>query len=251
MLKDVDNQREFRRQRGARVEAAMYKKKMNQQQLATASGHDVRTVRILLKGNEDVRPQIVIDICEALEIEPELYESSAAIQVADLKYGSYARDPYKHYEGAYFAYRRSFSVPGVFVRSIFEIKWADTLRVLAFREVLPHQINTTRTVAGEVYISQDTNLIHFVTVIEGSVRTITLHKMRDGIMRGSIMWQTDRETYFQPAFSAFYLEKILGFESDSHTELVGLMRPDDLGYDRVSREMALVEKNVVAVATPA
>jgi hypothetical protein len=74
--------------------------------------------------------------------------------------------------------------------------------------------------------------------------------MREGIMRGCILWQTDRETYFQPAFSPI-LEELFGFDIDSHKQLVGLMRPDDSDYDRVSKEMMIIEKNVVAVATSA
>jgi hypothetical protein len=75
--------------------------------------------------------------------------------------------------------------------------------------------------------------------------------MREGIMRGCILWHTDRETYFQPAFSAIFLEKLLGFEFESHKQLVGLMRPDDSGYDRISKEMILIERNVITVATSA
>jgi hypothetical protein len=78
-----------------------------------------------------------------------------------------------------------------------------------------------------------------------------LRKMREGIMRGAILWHTDRETYFQPAFSGIFLEKLFGFEFESHRQLVGLMGSDDSEYDRVSREMTLIEKNVITVASPA
>jgi hypothetical protein len=250
MLTEVDKEREFRRRRGAKIEKAMINLSWTRAQLAAKSGRDIRVIRDLINGEPTVQAQSIQDICQALKIEPELYPSTPAVEVADLKYGAYARHPYKHYEGAFFAYRRSFSVPDLLVRSIFEIRWDDALRLLAFREILPDQVNTTKTIdGGEIYISQNTDLVHLMTVIEGSVRTIMLRKMREGIMRGCILWQTDRETYFQPAFSAIFLEKLFGFEFESHKQLVGLMRSDDPDYDRVSNEIVLIEKKVIAVAT--
>lgn len=248
MLTDADKEREFRRRRGAKIEKAMISLSWTRAQLAAKSGRDIRVVRDLINGEATVQPQSIQDICQALKIEPELYPSLAAIEVAGFKYGAYARGPYKQYEGGYFAYRRSFSVPSLFVRTILEIKWDDAVGVLAFREVLPHQVDTTRTIDGELYISQETDLIHLMSVNEGSVRTIMLMKMRDGIMRGCILWQTDRETHFQPAFSAIYLEKLFGFDFESQKHSVGLLRAEDAGYDRVSKELALVEKNWVAIA---
>jgi transcriptional regulator with XRE-family HTH domain len=164
MLTDADKEREFRRRRGAKIEKAMINLSWTRAQLAAKSGRDIRVIRDLINGEATVQPQSIRDICQALKIEPELYPPIPTIEVADLKYGAYARDPYKHYEGAYFAFRRSFSVPGVLVRSIFEIKWDDELRSLAFREALPNQVNTTQTIdGGEIYISQNTDLIHLVT----------------------------------------------------------------------------------------
>ncbi len=252
MSVNVDKEREFRRRRGAKIEKAMISMSWTRAQLAAKSGRDIRVIRDLINGEPTVQPQSIQDICQALKIEPELYPSAPEIEVADLKYGAYARNPYKQYEGAFFAYRRSFSVLGVVVRSIFEINWDDGLKAFSFRETLPDQINTTRTLeGGEFYVSQATDLIHMVTIAEGSVRTITLRKMREGIMRGCILWQTDRETYYQPAFSAVFLEKLFGFDFESHKQLVGLMKEGDSEYDRVSRELGIIEKSTLAVATPA
>jgi hypothetical protein len=78
--------------------------------------------------------QTIVDVCQALGVEPELSPGDAGIEVAEPWYGSYARDPYKHYEGAYFAYRRSFTFPNVFVRSVHEITWHPEDWIFVFRE---------------------------------------------------------------------------------------------------------------------
>jgi hypothetical protein len=147
----------------------------------------------VLTGLEAVRDQTIVDFCQALGIEPELSQPiESEIEVAEHWYGSYPREPYKAYEGAYFAYRRSFTDPSNFVRSVYEIKWNDEDWIFVFQEHQSYLANTKRKVdysqTGEVYISQYTDLIHLVTVASGSVRSVTLRKMRNSIMRGCISY---------------------------------------------------------------
>jgi lambda repressor-like predicted transcriptional regulator len=256
MSKDEARLLEFWRKRAAKIENALLNKSWTRAHLATKSGHDVRTIRTVLAGLEPVRDQTIVDVCQALGIDPELSEpTDPEIQVAEPWYGSYARDPYRSYEGVYFAYRRSFTYPDVFVRSVYEIKWHEDDWIFVFQEHQSYLANNKRKIdhsqAGEVYISQYTDLIHLVTVATGAVRTVTLRKMRDGIMRGCLLTQSDRETYFQPCVSGIFLEKALGFDPASiHDGMVGPIRSDHPDYERISEEMGTVERAVLFVAAP-
>jgi hypothetical protein len=249
---------EFWRKRAAKIEKALLNKAWTRIQLATKSGHDVRTIRTVLAGEDPVRDQTIVDVCQALGIEPELSEpTESQIEVAEPWYGSYAREPYKAYEGAYYAYRRSFTYPGCFMRSIYEIKWHDEDWIFVFQEHQSYSSNNNRKVdhsqSGEVYISPYTDLIHLVTVASGAVRMVTLRKMRDNAMRGCMLTQSDRDTYFQPCVSGIFLERLFGFDPASlnaNPELVGPIRPGHADYDRIAEEMAIVEKAVMFVAAP-
>jgi hypothetical protein len=235
------------------------KKSWTRTKLAHQTGYDVRTIRTVLGGIEPVRDQTILDVCQALGIEADLSDSSAKeleIEVAESWYGSYAREPYRNYEGAYFAYRRSFSYPDQFVRSIFEIKWDDNDWIFVFQEhhsyiaVNKRRIDNSQT--GEMYISQFTDLIHLVTVKAGAVRTITLTKIRgsSSIMRGSVLTQSDRGLFFQPSVSAIYLDPIVGFEPASHLGLIGPVKKGDDDHERVSDEIERIEREVMFVASP-
>src|SRR5205809_7994959 len=103
MPKDAETL-EFWRKRSEKIKTALLNKAWTREELAKRSGHDVRTIRTVLAGIDAVRDQTIVDICQALEIKPELSEpTEAEVEVAESWYGSYARDPYRNYEGAYFA----------------------------------------------------------------------------------------------------------------------------------------------------
>lgn len=242
---------EFRRKRAEKIAKAMLNKAWTQARLAEASGYDVRTIRNLLKG-EKLRDQTIVDVCSVLGIEPEIAEIDQGVEVSEHGYGSYAREPYKHYEGVYFGYRRSFTVPNNFVRSIYEIKWRDDSRMFNFEERQSYVANSGQDIdysqAGDVYISQHTDLIHLVTTHAGAVRMLTLRKLRGTIMRGTVMTQVDRDTFFQPCISAIYLEKIQKFDAAVHGVRIGPVSPNDADYAAVQREIENVEKNVMHVA---
>jgi DNA-binding Xre family transcriptional regulator len=255
--REDQKQVEFRRNRAEKISRALMNKAWTRTKLAHETGYDVRTIRTVLGGIEPVRDQTIIDVCEALGIEPELSpERVEEIEVAEPWYGSYAREPYRNYEGAYFACRRSFSFPGQFIRSVFEIRWDDEDWIFVFDERQSYVATNKRKVdhsqRGEIYISQFTDLIHFVTVNAGAVRTITLTKMRGAgqVMRGSVLTQSDRGLFFQPSMSAIYLEKIPNYEPAIHLAQVGPILAESEDYEVIKEEIERIERDVMFVASP-
>src|SRR5215211_9011011 len=115
---------EFFSARANRIERALIKKNWTRVHLAEVTGYDERTIRNVL-GRKLVRDQTIIDICQALGIEPELEDGSQYVEVADALYGEYPRGPYRKYEGGYFAYRRSFSSPISMMRTVIELEWSE------------------------------------------------------------------------------------------------------------------------------
>lgn len=254
MSKNDPAQVEFRQKRAQKISSAMLNKAWTQAKLADMAGHDVRTVRDLLHGKH-VSNQVIVNVCQALGVEAEITDPTTEIEVSETWYGSYAREPYRNYEGAYFAYRRSFSSPEQFIRSIYEISWHEEDWIFNFEEHQSYDSGGNRKVdhsqKGEVYISQFTDLIHLVTVSAGAVRTVTLTKMRGAgsVMRGAVLTQADRGLFFQPSVSAIYLEKIAGFNADLHMPKVGPLQTDNNDYAEVRNEIERIERDVMFVAT--
>jgi transcriptional regulator with XRE-family HTH domain len=253
----MSNGVDFRRVRAEKISQALLSKSWTRAKLAQETGYDVRTIRTVLKGTEAVRDQTILDVCQALGIEPQLsHPEDVEIEVSESWYGSYAREPYKHYEGVYFAYRRSFSFPDQFLRSLFEIKWHTEDWIFVFQENQSYISENKRKIdhsqKGEMYISQFTDLIHLVTVNAGAVRTITLTKMRGSgsVMRGSVLTQSDRGLFFQPSISAIFLEKILDFDPAVHSPKVGSLKRGDEDYLAVADEIERIERDVMFVARP-
>lgn len=255
-MTSIEKQAEIRLARAEMIRAAMEKKAWTKEKLAQESGYEERTIRKVLKGVA-VRSQTIIDVCEALEIEAGVpARDDDEIEVAEPWYGSYARTPYKHYEGAYFAYRRSFTLPRTFVRSVYEIKWDDEDWIFTFQEhqsfisshKRSHKVDHSQS--GEVYISQFTDLVHLVTVNLGAVRTITLTKMRgaEPTMRGSVLTQSDRGLFYQPSVSAIYLERIEQFDA-RHLSMVGLVTTESDDHARIADEIERIEREVIFVAS--
>jgi transcriptional regulator with XRE-family HTH domain len=247
---------EFRRARARKIEQALRNKSWTRAKLAELTGYDVRTIRTVLKGEDPVRDQTILDVCEALGIEPELDSPAPEeVEISDSRHGSYVREAYRQYEGAWFGVRRSFNDPYNLVRSLFQISWHPEDWIFVFEESQAYQSEAGRQVdhsqKGELYISQFTDLIHLVTVTSGAVRTITLTKVRSNrlIMRGSVLTQADRENvFYAPSVSAIYLEKISNFDSGLHLDKVGLLRPGDHGYEEAASEIVRIERNVIHIA---
>src|SRR3954454_19197308 len=91
--------------RARKIERALVHKGWTRIRLAEVTGYDERTIRNVLSGKV-VRYQTIVDICEALGIEPD-FDPHGHVEVADRLFGEYPRGPYRKYEGSYFTYRRS------------------------------------------------------------------------------------------------------------------------------------------------
>ena len=72
--------------RARKIERALVRKNWTRVHLAEITGYDERTIRNVLHA-KPVRDQTIIDICEALGIEPELEDESQYVEVADAEYG--------------------------------------------------------------------------------------------------------------------------------------------------------------------
>ena len=123
---------EFLISRARKIERALVRKSWTRVHLAEVAGYDERTIHNVLRA-KPVRDRTIIDICQALGMDPELEDSSEYVEVADAEYGEYPRGPYRRYEGGYFAYRRSFNSLARLMRTCVEMEWAED-EGLIFRE---------------------------------------------------------------------------------------------------------------------
>ena len=241
--------------RARKIERALVRKSWTRVYLADITGYDERTIRNVL-GAKPVRDQTIIDICQALGIEPDLEDSSEYVEVADAEYGEYPRGPYRKYEGGYFAYRRSFSSPTRLMRTCVEMEWAED-EGLIFRELSQFQAGRRQvdnSQSGRVHVSQTTGLMHLVTLVEGSVQLITLTKMigSDQVMRGAVLTQIDRDAHYLPAFSCMVLTKLRDYDPVKHRAMVGPITESAEEYEFICEELADTERRgiEIAVQTP-
>jgi DNA-binding Xre family transcriptional regulator len=230
---------EFLISRARKIERALVRKNWTRVHLAEVTGYDERTIRNVL-GAKPVRDQTIIDICQALEIESDLEDSSQYVEVAGAEYGEYPRGPYRRYEGGYFAYRRSFTSPARLMRTCVEMEWAED-EGLIFREHSRFQAGRRQvdnSQSGRVHISQLTGLLHLVTCFEGSVRLITLTKMIGGdeLMRGAVLTQIDRDAHYLPAVSPLVLRKLRDYDPRS-------IEPWSVRLTRAPRSMSSSARN--------
>src|SRR5215211_1987880 len=245
---------EFFSARANRIERALIKKNWTRVHLAEVTGYDERTIRNVL-GAKPVRDQTIIDICQALGIEPDLEESSEYVEVAEAEYGEYPRGPYRRYEGGYFAYRRSFNSLARLMRTCVEIEWAED-EGLIFRELSQFQAGhrqVDNSQSGRVHVSQTTGLMHLVTCVEGSVRLITLTKMIGGdeVMRGAVLTQIDRDAHYMPAFSSIVLTKLRNYDPLKHRAMVGPIDESAEEFEFICEELAHTERRAIEIAVHA
>lgn len=238
--------------RAKRIERALISKNWTRVQLADATGYDERTIRNVL-GGRPVRNQTIIDICQALGIEPELSDRNEHFEVAEELYGAYARGPFRTYEGGFFAYRRSFSAKPRLMRTVFELAWCDDPAGLIFHEhsrFLKQQKVIDHSQSGHVYISPLTDLIHLLTTQQGAVRLITLTKMRGGeeIMRGIVLTQSEHRLFYQPSVSAMVLVKIPDYDGALHRPMVGPIDASADEYEALCGELDQTESEIVQLA---
>lgn len=231
------------------IERALARKGWTRVRLAKATGYDERTIRNVLSGRA-VRTQTILDICQALQLGADaLAEAAASPETAAEVYGGYSRRLYEGYVGAFVAYRRSFLARDSFLRTLFEFAWEARPAGLVFHE---HQRYSFRdrpidhSQQGRVHISPVTDLVHLVTAEQGAVRLITLTKMklREEMLRGVVLTQSERTMFFRPSVSALFLRKLRGAEAVLETR-IGPIGPEDPEHAEVAREIERIERDVV------
>jgi len=248
----IRNERQNSVKPGRGIEQARINKAWTRSKLAEAAGYDVRTIRTLLEGEPPVRDQTILDVCLAAELtnDDEYFEASDEI------YGAYARASYRKYEGVYFGFRRSFTYQSTFVRSVFKIKWDEEDELFIFKQyqcyISANNKKIDHSQVGRIYISPLTDLLHFLTIDQGAVRLVTLTKMRgnDDTMRGSLLTQSERTMFFQPAVSAIYLQKLHEHDLDVYLKSVGPIGPGDDAHTEVMEQIEAIERDVMFTATP-
>lgn len=233
--------KEFRTIRGRQIKAAMEAKRWTQTELARKIGYSVRTLRKLLKG-EAVRPNIILDACQALGVSPMKSGTSQDDRLADELSGSYTRSQFSDYEGHYFLFRRDLHSPENLHRASLSIWWGQ--KGLEFSEQYRNSGDPNDCCFfGDVYISNYTGLIHLLTIRRGAVRVLTLTKMRrsNRIMRGMVATQTERVDFFQPSVAAVFLIKSEEATPASFTDI----QADHPDYAFAMTEICITEQQVV------
>jgi DNA-binding Xre family transcriptional regulator len=244
---------ELRFERARMLENAMREKQWTRTALAKRAGYDEKTIRKVLNG-QPVKDKTVTDVCHALDVEPIFRVPSDSPDVAIEQYGGYLRTNYHLYECFYTFYRRDILKSGVIYKSLFQIFWDSAERHLTFREYYK-RTNVSPPVVqffvGPVCISSYTNLLHMLTIVAGSVRLLTLTKMRhfEGIMRGVLLTQTEAPHFYQPTVTPVVLRSLSNYDADPHSgDDIILLSPDSPEYAFASAELQFAEREVMKIA---
>src|SRR5271166_3052481 len=244
---------EFRLERAKKLQRALRNKQWTRTFLASKTGYDEKTIRNVLNGAQ-VKDKTVIDVCQALSIEPIFDDFSEPIDVADDHYGGYHRTTHRAYESFYTFYRRDTLDDNVIYKSILEIFWDDAEHRLEFKEYYRRTSISPPVVkahVGHIYISPYTNLLHLLTFFEGSVRMVTLTRMREfeGIMRGALLTQTESLTFYQPTVSSVVLRAVGDYNAELHLNNdIALLSPGGDEYSFAARELLVAERQIIKLA---
>jgi transcriptional regulator with XRE-family HTH domain len=239
---------------GRKIEDTRRQKGWSRSLLANKAGYDERTVRNAVNGHR-VKEQTIFDLCNALELQLDDVWGESSFrtdEVAPATYGSYSKAAAKRYEGKYLAFRRGFSENPAILRSIYEIHWNENIPGLAFYEnqnytgARKQKIDNSQD--GNVYISDFTGLVHLMTVAEGSVRLLTLTKLKNDIMEGSVLTQSERTMFYQPSVSAIRFQKIPS-EDEEQSIMPGPLDPDSDEYQNVNEELLRIEKEIIFISS--
>lgn len=246
---------EWRSALSERIRRKLAVRGWTQAQLAKASGYDERTIRNVLNG-QSARYQTVVEICKALELEPEDKRITTE-QVAAEQFGAYARSSFALYVGDYFGYRRVFSKSRRILRTFYSIAWSAERHCLVFSEfqdavsVQSAETEPDPSHGGNVYVSAHTGLIHLVTVFQGAVRLVTLTKMKNQTLRGVVLTQSERSYFFQPSVSALLLKKSDGGRDQRLLESkIGTLSANDGDFESINAELREIEAEVIFFAQP-
>ena len=108
-----------------------------------------------------------------------------------------------------------------------------------------------RAHTGAVFMSSFTNLLHLQTIYEGSLRLITLTKMREpeGIMRGAIMTQSENLMSFQPTLSPIVLRRIPTYNVGKELPRdMKMITADESDYEFAAVQLGLTERHTIKLA---
>jgi transcriptional regulator with XRE-family HTH domain len=245
----VPNDMAFRIERAKLLEQARLERRWTKKQLAEKAGYDEKTLYNLLSGG-DVHDKTIHDFCQALGIDrPE--PVSKKIEIAADQLGGYSRSIYDEYEGHYRIYRPSFSDPDRIYRYAMRIDWDEThshFRFLTSYKRDPREATGAKTHSGPVSISAVTNLVHFVVTFRGSVRLVTVTKLRsaDGVMRGSMSTHFEDLNFFRPTLTPIVIQKVAGSgEPFDVVDAIKMLDEQDEDRAFAREQIRLTERSVL------
>uniref|UniRef100_A0A7C1NYF7 XRE family transcriptional regulator n=1 Tax=Agrobacterium albertimagni TaxID=147266 RepID=A0A7C1NYF7_9HYPH len=247
----TDLSAEERRHTGLRIDRERRNQGLSFVTLAERTGYDERTIRNVVKGLP-TRPATLSEICQALNIDVHGNPEPQSNQfVADEAHGSYSFSQCEDYIGHYYATRRSFSARNHLVRSIFDIFWSDSKRCLCFHEHQRFAAKNGRAVdysqQGEVFVSKLSGLIHLQTMVDGSIRLITLTRLRmdDQTMNGVVLTQAPQTFYFKPSLSPIFLQKTdSSYTLDELASEVRSITPQEEDFHHANEYLLEIERNI-------
>jgi transcriptional regulator with XRE-family HTH domain len=204
-----------------------------------------------IEGGRKTRPSILCRVCEALGISFEDYNANYNA-ISDEKYGAYSLDHFNDYIGIYFGYRRGLSHQINFLRTVYEISWSDKKRCLEFFE--DHKYTSSdgelidHSQRGDIYISNEIGLLHFLTSKKGAIRLVTLSKLSRpaNILQGVVLTQLVDAIHYSPAVAPIYLQKVSDAPNRSElASIIGPISPAHEEYQTIAARIEEVERKVV------
>ncbi|TFF27640.1 XRE family transcriptional regulator [Jiella endophytica] len=236
---------EARQRIGLALDQARRCKRWSQSELAKRTGYDEKTIRNVLSG-AGARDRTIGDICQALDVNPAHFDDMQPLSVWNAAdYGGYSYLSHGNYAGYYLLYRFAFQSEDKIFRTVVKIHWSDAESCLRFSEYFDSEKAQNESYSGPVCFSAYTNLLHFVTIYQGSVRLITGLKMREAerIIRGSILTQSDSVTCFLPTHCPVFLQKVAEHSDEfDFKDKIGLL---DVCHD----QFAFAQDQLQTIAT--
>jgi transcriptional regulator with XRE-family HTH domain len=234
---------------GAEINSRRKRLGLTVEDLAIKARFDERTVGKALNGSP-VRPKTIFQICKSVGLD--LSEETDPDHRAADTYGSYSLRLFEKYSGSYEAFRWSYQDIRDILCSKFDVFWDKEKKCISFQESQKYNTKQGKTIdfsqSGCIHSSDESGLLHLLTVDQGSVRLITLLKMQppDLCLRGCVLTQARTNLYRQPAISPILLRKR---PHQANAEVasfsIGEMSQGDPGYGEIAAELREIEREVV------
>lgn len=230
----------------ARVRDALERRGWSQRTLADRTLLGESTVFRLLKGQ--YTPKTLRKVERALDLLDETGPAGghAPVTIADVCYGGYVRELYRHYEGRYVCLRPSFADPEAMLSAYpLTIAWSDAERGLTFSDGNPGYEQT-----GMVTVPTGTQFLHFVTLDNGSARLITAYHMPpgDAMIRGVVLtFANPRGRELYPAVAPILMVcqgDHVRDQAPDLSDLVGLIARSDARLQRYLPALAELQFSV-------